>query len=95
MRIVREDSKPIRYDMREIVTKILEVLKEDRSLNFGPQLKSSSITRKSLQEAISSKSKLLEKSTETLSTLQDQLTELKESNDNIREELLEELGSEI
>jgi len=95
MRIVRDDSKPIRYDMREIVTKILEVLKEDRSLNFGPQLKSSVETRKNLQGIISSKKKLQEKSTETLSTLQQQLIELKESNDNIREELLEGLGSEI
>jgi len=95
MRIVREDSKPIRYDMREIVTKILQVLKEDRSLNFGPQLKSSSVTRKSLQEAISSKSKLLEKSEETLNDLQEQLIQLKEANDNIREELLEGLGSQI
>lgn len=95
MRIVKEESKPIIYDMREIVSKILQTLKEDRSLDFGPRLKSSTTTKKNLQEIISSKSKLLKKSKETLIDLNTQLRELKQSNDNMREELLEGLGSEL
>jgi septal ring factor EnvC (AmiA/AmiB activator) len=95
MRIVREESKSITYDMREIVSKILQVLKEDQSLSFGPRLKSSTASKKNLQETISSKKQLLKKSQETFSELNEQLLELKQKNDNLREELLEGLGSEL
>ena len=95
MRIVRDESKPITYDMHEIVSKILQVLKEDQSLDFGPRLKSSTTSKKTLKEIIASKSKLLKKSKETFSDLEQQLSELKQTNDNIREKLLEGLGSEL
>ena len=95
MRIIRESEKPIIYDMREIVAKILQVLKEDQSLDFGPRLKSTTTSKKNLQEIISSKNQLLKKSQETLSDLNKQMLVLKRSNDNLREELLESLGSEL
>lgn len=95
MRIIRESKKPVTYEMRDIISKILQALKEDQSLNFGPRLKSSSSSQKHLKEAISSKKQLLKKSKDTLDDLNSELRELKQQNDNLREELLENLGSEL
>jgi septal ring factor EnvC (AmiA/AmiB activator) len=81
--------------MRDIVKKILQVLKEDQSLDFGPRLKSSVVNKKTIQDAIKSKRQLIKKSQETYADLERKLHDLKKANDNIREELLESLGSEL
>ena len=83
------------YELRDIVKKILQVCREDQSLAFGPRLQSSIITKKSLKETIASKRTLLKKSKETLAELNNKLERLKSSNDTMREELLESLGSEL
>jgi hypothetical protein len=95
MRIISEQTNPVTYEMRDIVKKILQVLKEDQSLDFGPRLNSTLTNKKTIQEAISSKKQLLKKSKETYDELKGKLHDLKKSNDNIREELLESLGSEL
>jgi len=95
MKIISEETKPVKYEMRDIVKKILQVLREDQNLNFGPRLKSSINSRKTLQETIQSKKQLLKKSKETYSELEQKLQQVKKSNDNLREELLESLGSEL
>jgi len=95
MRIIPESENHISYNMKEIIRKILYILKEDQSLNFGPRLKSPKITKKSLRESIASKQALLKKSVKTQEELKVKLEEAKEANDNIREGLLESLGSEL
>lgn len=95
MKILCEQEKPVTYDMRDIVKKILDVLKEDRTLNFGPRLNSATQSRKDIQSSITSKKQLLKKSKETLTDLEEKLVTLKEANDSLRERLLEELGSEL
>jgi len=95
MKILCEQEKPIVYDMRDIVKKILDVLKEDQTLNFGPRLTSAEKNQKTIKETISSKKQLLKKSKETLKDLESKLETLKVSNDKLREKLLEELGSEL
>lgn len=95
MRIIKDSEEPIVYDMKEIIRKMLYVLKEDRNLNFGPRMKSSKTTKKDLEETISKKQQLLEKSAQTQSEIQQKISELKSSNDNLRAELLEQLGSEL
>lgn len=95
MRIIREDNTEITYEMRDIIKKILQVLKEDQSLDFGPRLNSASVTKKTLQETISSKKQLLKKSQETYLDLQQKLDVIKKSNDSLREKLLKDLGSEL
>ena len=95
MRIIRESEEPIVYDMKEIIRKILHVIKEDRSLNFGPRIKSSRTTKKDLEETISKKQSLLKKSGQTLSEMQQKISEMQSSNDDLRAELLEQLGSEL
>jgi septal ring factor EnvC (AmiA/AmiB activator) len=95
MRIISEQDNPITYDMRDVVTKILQVLKEDQSLNFGPRLNATATTKKTIEATIASKRQLLKKSKETLNELEVKLAETKESNDTLREELLESLGSQL
>ena len=95
MRILSEQDNPITYDMREIVKKILQVLREDQNLDFGPRLQSTSGSRKSIKETIASKKQLLKKSNETIKELEGKLASTKNSNDNLREELLERLGSSV
>lgn len=95
MRIISEQDNPITYELRDVVKKILQVLREDQSLNFGPRLDSSVKSKKTLQEAIASKKQLLKKSSETYAELSQKLNNLKQSNDALREELLESLGSEL
>lgn len=95
MRILSEQDNPITYDMREIVKKILQVLREDQSLDFGPRLDSSGGSRKSISQTISSKKQLLKKSLETIKELEGKLATTKQSNDTLRETLLERLGSSI
>lgn len=95
MKIICEQEKKITYDMRDVIKKILDVLKEDQSLNFGPRLNSSAQTTKDLEKSISSKRILLKKSQETLLDLKGKLNVLKDSNDRLREKLLKELGSEL
>jgi hypothetical protein len=95
MRIITESESEIVYDMKEIVRKILQVLKEDQSLNFGPRMKSSKTTKKSLEESISKKKQLLDRSMKTHAEMEKKLEEMKKSNDSLRAQLLEQLGSEI
>jgi hypothetical protein len=95
MQIISENTEQVKYDMREIVKKILQIVREDRNLDFGPRLKSSVLTSKSLKETIASKKTLLKKSQETYIELSKKLEKLKASNDSLRGELLESLGSEI
>jgi cell shape-determining protein MreC len=95
MRILSEQDTPISYDMREIVRKILQVLREDQNLDFGPRLDASSGSTKSIRETIKSKKQLLKKSLETMKDLEGKLASTKTSNDNLREELLEQLGSTV
>jgi SMC interacting uncharacterized protein involved in chromosome segregation len=95
MRIILEGEENIVYDMKDVIRKILYVLKEDQSLNFGPRMKSSKLTKKNLEESIAKKRQLLEKSGQTLHDLKSKLTEMKNSDDNLRAELLEQLGSEL
>ena len=95
MRIILEGEENIVYDMKDIIRKILYVLKEDQSLNFGPRMKSSKLTKKNLEESIAKKRQLLEKSGQTLHDLKNKLAEMKNSDDNLRAELLEQLGSEL
>ena len=95
MRIIRESENKVTYDIKEVVSKILQILKEDQSLDFGPRLTSANASRKNLKETIASKKQLLKKSKETLNGLKTQLQDLKQKNDNLREELLEGLGSEL
>lgn len=95
MKIISEEIKPVKYEMRDIIKKILQVLREDQNLDFGPRLQSSITSRKTLQEQINSKKQLLNKSKETYLELEQKLKQVKNSNDNLREELLESLGSEL
>lgn len=95
MRILSEQDKPITYDMREIVKKILQVLREDQNLDFGPRLQSSSGSHKSIKQTIASKKQLLKKSLETIKDLEGNLASTKQSNDDLREDLLERLGSSV
>jgi hypothetical protein len=95
LRIISEQDKPIDYDVREIVKMIIQVLREDQNLDFGPRLKASRISKKSIKESIEGKQQLLKKSKETLDDLKTSLAQLKVSNDSLREELLESLGSEL
>jgi septal ring factor EnvC (AmiA/AmiB activator) len=95
MRILSEQDNPITYDMREIVKKILQVLREDQNLDFGPRLQNSSGSRKSIRQTISSKKQLLKKSNETINELAEKLASTKTANDDLREELLERLGSTV
>ena len=95
MRIISEQDNPITYDMREIVKKILQVLREDQNLDFGPRLDSSGGSQKSITQTISSKKQLLKKSLETITELKGKLATTKRSNDTLREKLLERLGSSI
>ena len=95
MRIISEQDNPITYDMREIVKKILQVLREDQNLDFGPRLDATGGSRKSISQTISSKKQLLKKSLETITELKGKLAVTKQSNDTLRENLLERLGSSI
>jgi hypothetical protein len=95
MRILREQEDPITYEMRDIIKKILQVLKEDQNLGFGPRLQTATESKKKIKEIIVSKQRLLIKSRETLQELESKLKLTKRSNDNLREELLESLGSEL
>lgn len=95
MRIILEGEEKIVYDMKNIIRKMLYVLKEDQSLNFGPRMKSSQLTKESLQESVKRKKQLLEKSRKTLDEMQEKISEMKTANDNFRAELLEQLGSEL
>lgn len=95
MEIISESNAQVNYDMRDVIKKILQVLREDKNLDFGPRLKSSVVTKKSIQETIASKKQLLKKSKETYAELSQRLELLKKSNDSLREQLLESLGSEL
>ena len=95
MQIISESNAQVNYDMRDVIKKILQILREDKNLDFGPRLKSSVVTKKSIQETITSKKQLLKKSKETYAELSQRLELLKKSNDSLREELLESLGSEL
>lgn len=95
MRIVYQNEPNIVYDFKEIVRQILYTLKEDQSLNFGPRLKSSKTTKKTLKDTITKQIQLLNKSTDTLQDLKQTVLDLKIKNDALREQLLEALGSEL
>lgn len=95
MQIISESKSQVNYDMRDVIKKILQILREDKNLDFGPRIKSSVVTKKSIQETIKSKKQLLKKSKETYAELSQRLDLLKKSNDSLREELLESLGSEL
>ena len=95
MQILSESKVQVKYEMRDVIKKILQILREDKNLDYGPRLKSSVVTKKSIQENIKSKKQLLRKSKETYAELSQRLDLLKKSNDNLREELLESLGSEL